>query len=50
MEYTEIVVESSEGLQKHIVIDREDGSSITFPADEGNPEYLKFLNELDQQV
>jgi hypothetical protein len=31
---------------KHIIIDNEDGSFKSFPADESNPEYVAFLERL----
>jgi hypothetical protein len=32
---------------KHIIIDNEDGSFKSFPADESNPEYVAFLAQLE---
>ena len=43
MNYEEITRETSQGTQKHIVIDNGDGSFKSFPADESNPEYVAFL-------
>jgi len=40
MNYEEI--EDQRG-NKHILIDNGDGSFKSFPADESNPEYVKFL-------
>ena len=49
MKYEEIEIETPEGTQKHIIIDNEDGSFKSFPADESNPEYLAFLEALDKE-
>jgi hypothetical protein len=48
MNYKEIEIETSEGTQKHIIIENQDGSFKSFPADESNPEYIAFLEVLDQ--
>jgi hypothetical protein len=45
MKYEEIEIETFEGIQKHIIIDKGDGSFKSFPADRSNPEYLAFLGE-----
>jgi hypothetical protein len=45
--YEEIEIESLAGVQKHIVIDLGDGAFKSFPADETNPEYVAFQNELN---
>ena len=49
MNYEEITVESMGIIQKHIIIDNEDGSFKSFPADETNPEYIAFLEALDKE-
>jgi hypothetical protein len=43
MIYKEIESESMSGIQKHIIIDNEDGSFKSFPVDKSNPEYVAFL-------
>jgi hypothetical protein len=48
MNYEEIEVESMAGTQKHILIDNGDGSFKSFPADESNPEYVAFLEALEE--
>lgn len=45
--YEEIEVESLGGLQKHIIVDLGDGAFKSFPADENNPEFVAFQNELN---
>ena len=45
--YEEIEVESLGGVQKHIIIDLGDGAFKSFPADENNPEYVAFQNQLN---
>jgi hypothetical protein len=50
MKYEEIEIESMGTTQKHIIIDNEDGSFKSFPADEENPEYIAFLAQLDQET
>jgi hypothetical protein len=47
MEYKEITLEYDGS--KHIIIDNEDGSFKSFPADESNPEYIAFLEALDKE-
>jgi hypothetical protein len=49
MNYQEIEVESPNGTKKHIIIDNGDGSFKSFPADESNPEYIRFLEALDAE-
>ena len=41
MNYKEITIEHDNS--KHILIQNEDGSFKSFPADESNPEYVAFL-------
>jgi hypothetical protein len=48
MKYKEIETEFMGITQKHIIIDNEDGSSKSFPADESNPEYVAFLVQLEE--
>lgn len=43
MNYEEIEIDSIGGIQTHIVITNEDGSSKSFPADATNPEYAVWL-------
>jgi hypothetical protein len=45
MKYEEIEIESMGITQKHIIIDNEDGSFKSFPADLTNPDYRAFLGE-----
>jgi hypothetical protein len=47
MDYKEIETEFMGVKQKHILIDNEDGSFKSFPADESNPEYIAFLAQLE---
>jgi hypothetical protein len=50
MNYEEIEIEKFDGTKKtHIVIDNGDGSFTSFPADESNPEYIRFLEALDAE-
>jgi hypothetical protein len=49
MNYKEIEIETLAGKQKHIIVDNEDGSFKSFPADESNPEYIAFLQALDKE-
>ena len=49
MKYEEIETEYMGITQKHIIIDNGDGSFKSFPADESNPEYVAFLEALDQE-
>lgn len=48
MNYQEIEVESLGGTQTHIIIDNGDGSFKSFPADPANPEYVAFLEALEE--
>jgi hypothetical protein len=47
MNYKEFVDELDGS--KHIVIDNGDGSFKSFPADESNPEYVAFLEQLENE-
>jgi len=47
MNYEEIEVESYGKKQKHIIIDNGDGSFKSFPADPANPEYVAFLESIN---
>jgi hypothetical protein len=49
MKYEKITLKTFEGTSKHIVIDNEDGSFKSFPADESNPEYIAFLAQLEAE-
>jgi len=48
MKYQEIEIQSAGGPQKHIIIDNEDGSFTSFPADNENPNYIAFLAQLEK--
>jgi hypothetical protein len=50
MKYEKIETEFMGVTQKHIIIDNEDGSFKSFPADEANPEYIAFLAQLEQET
>jgi hypothetical protein len=50
MKYEEVQTNYMGISQTHIVIDNEDGSFKTFPADEENPEYVAFLAQLEQET
>lgn len=43
MKYEEVIIETLDGIQKHIIIDLGEGAFKSFPADENNPEYVAFL-------
>jgi hypothetical protein len=47
MNYKEIEIESLNGIEKHIILDNGDGSFKSFPADLGNPEYVNFLKQVE---
>jgi hypothetical protein len=48
MNYKEMEFDAlSGGKEKHIIIDNGDGSFRTFPVDLENPEYVKFLEALE---
>jgi len=49
MKYKEIETEFMGITQKHIIIDNGDGSFKSFPADENNPEYVRFLEQLESE-
>ena len=49
MKYEEIETTFMGITQKHILIDNEDGSFKSFPADEKNPEYVAFLAQLEAE-
>jgi hypothetical protein len=48
MKYEEIEIELMGVTQKHIIIDNGDGSFKSFPAEDNNPEYIKFLAALEE--
>ena len=50
MNYEEIEVETLSGVQSHIVIDLGDGGFKSFPADLSNPEYVAFLESLNDDT
>lgn len=43
MTYKEVEVDFRGETKKHIVIEHDDGSFMTFPADEDNPHYQAYL-------
>ena len=47
MEYEEIEIEIMGEAKRHIVLNLGDGSFKSFPADESNPEYVAFLEQLE---
>lgn len=49
MDYQVIEFESLTGTQKHIVVDRGDGSFVSFPVDETNPTYVAWLSEQENK-
>jgi hypothetical protein len=49
MNYEEIETQSFGITQKHIVLFDQSDGYVTFPADESNPEYIKFLEALDAE-
>ena len=49
MNYTEIEVETLSGKSRHITVELANGSFKSFPADESNPEYVKFLEALNNE-
>jgi hypothetical protein len=49
MKYEEIEINAIGVTQKHIIIDNEDGSFKSFPANEENPEYIAFLAQLEAE-
>ena len=50
MKYELITVESFGISTKHVIIDNEDGSFVSFPADENNPNYTAFLKEQNKTI
>lgn len=51
MNYEEIEVAAADGsLSTHIVIDFGDGAFKSFPADSANPEYVAFLESLNDNT
>jgi hypothetical protein len=46
MNYEEIT--SDTDGSKHIIIDNEDGTFKSFPADQDNPEYVAFVKQLEE--
>ena len=50
MTYKEVEIEFRGELQKHIVIEHDDGSFTTFPANEDNPHYQAYLAMLADEA
>jgi hypothetical protein len=50
MKYEEMETKFMGETQKHIIIDNEDGSFKSFPANEENPEYIAFLAEIKKET
>lgn len=51
MNYEEIELAGFDGLPKtHIVLDLGDGAFKSFPADPANPEYVAFLESLNDDT
>jgi len=49
MKYKEIEFDFHGVTEKHIIIDNEDGSFTSFPADSSNPNYIAFLEAPDKE-
>ena len=45
MKHKIIEVESLDGIQSHVIVDRGDGSFESFPVNEDNPRYQQWLDE-----
>jgi len=43
MTICEIKVDTLSGQQKHVIVERDDGSVMSFPADIGNPHYQNIM-------
>lgn len=50
MNYEIIEVETLDGVKEHVVIDLGDGAFKSFPADPVNPEYVAFLESLNDDT
>lgn len=50
MNYEEIEIESNGVAQTHIVLDLGNGAFKSFPADPANPEYVAFLESLNDNT
>jgi hypothetical protein len=50
MDYQEIKIKNIDGTEsKHIIIDNGDNTFKSFPADPENPEYVAFLQALEEE-
>jgi hypothetical protein len=49
MKYQELETTENDIVYKHIIIDNEDGTFKSFPAENTNPEYNAFLARLEQE-
>jgi hypothetical protein len=47
MKYRELTTEFMGASQKHIIIENDDGSFKSFPADILNSEYITFLDNIE---
>jgi hypothetical protein len=51
MNYEEIEITGTDGIAKtHILVDLGDGAFKSFPADPANPEYVAFLESLNDNT
>jgi hypothetical protein len=49
MKYEIIEFEGINGLEKHVVIDRENGEYLTFPAVDSNQNYIQFKLDIAEE-
>jgi hypothetical protein len=49
MNYKIIKFEGIDGLEEHIVIEKENGEYLTFPAIDTNPNYIQFKLDIAEE-
>jgi len=49
MKYKIIEVEGINGLEKHVIIENENGGYTTFPASDDNPSYIEFKKQIGKE-
>jgi len=49
MKYTIIEIENIDGIQKHVILESENGAVITFPKLDSNPNYIQFKKDLAKE-
>ncbi|MFY8212097.1 MAG: hypothetical protein ACOVLB_05465 [Candidatus Nanopelagicus sp.] len=49
MQYQTVEIEGVDGLEQHIIIEKENGEYLTFPKLDSNPNYIQFKLDLAEE-